>query len=279
MEISIGFSTCPNDTFIFDALVNGKIDTEGLVFNPFLADVEVLNDKAFKNELDVTKLSYHALAYLTSNYVLCNAGSALGNNVGPLLVTANPDISEDENSINDCSIAIPGKYTTANFLLSLAFPNAQNKTEVLFSDIEKKVLGSSYDLGLLIHENRFTYEERGLRKIIDLGEFWQSIANCPIPLGGIVVRRDLDFALQRKIDSLIKKSLLFAFNNTTEAMPYVRMHAQEMSEDVMLKHINLYVNDFSIDLGPNGKTAVHTLFNKALEKGLIKQLHPDIFIP
>ena len=275
MNFSLGFSPCPNDCFIFDALVHKKIDTQGIEFAVVMEDVEALNNRAFKEELDITKLSYHAFLYLTNQYALLNSGSALGFNCGPLLVQCSKFNVED---IDKASIAIPGKYTTANFLLSLAFPNAKNKKEILFSDIESAVLSHQVDAGLLIHENRFTYQEKGLEKIIDLGEFWESLIHAPIPLGGIVVKRNVDSKLQKTIDSLIKQSVEFAFANPESCMSFVKQHAQEMSEDVMKKHIALYVNQFSVDLGTIGKNAIQLLFNKAVETKLIEGLPPQIFV-
>ena len=275
MNFSLGFSPCPNDCFIFDALVHKKIDTQGIDFTVVMEDVEALNTRAFKQELDITKLSYHAFIYLTHQYALLNSGSALGFNCGPLLVK---DSKLKIQDINAASIAIPGKYTTANFLLSLAFPNAKNKKELLFSDIEGAVLSHKVDAGLLIHENRFTYEQKGLEKIIDLGEFWDSLIHAPIPLGGIVVKRSLDVNLQKTIDNLIKQSVEFAFANPESCMGFVKQHAQEMSEEVMKKHIALYVNDFSVDLGNVGKNAIQLLIDKAIETKLIEGVAPQIFV-
>jgi len=275
MNFSLGFSPCPNDCFIFDAFVHKKIDTQGIDFTVVMEDVEALNNKAFKQELDITKLSYHAFIYLTHHYALLNSGSALGFNCGPLLVK---DSKNDIKDINTASIAIPGKYTTANFLLSLAFPDAKNKQELLFSDIEGAVLSHQVDAGLLIHENRFTYEQKGLEKIIDLGEFWDSLIHAPIPLGGIVVKRSIDVKLQKTIDSLIKQSVEYAFANSESCMDFVKQHAQEMSEEVMKKHIALYVNAFSVDLGAVGKNAIQLLFDKATETKLIEVVAPQIFV-
>lgn len=275
MNFSLGFSPCPNDCFIFDALVHKKIDTQGIDFTIVMEDVEALNNRAFKQELDITKLSYHAFIYLTHHYALLNSGSALGFNCGPLLVK---DSKLKIQDINAASIAIPGKYTTANFLFSLAFPNAKNKKELLFSDIEGAVLSHKVDAGLLIHENRFTYEQKGLEKIIDLGEFWDSLIHAPIPLGGIVVKRSLDVNLQKTIDNLIKQSVEFAFANPESCMGFVKQHAQEMSEEVMKKHIALYVNDFSVDLGNVGKNAIQLLIDKAIETKLIEGVAPQIFV-
>lgn len=276
MNLTLGFSPCPNDCFIFDALVHKKIDTQGIDFTVIMEDVEALNTRALNQELDITKLSYHAFIYLTQYYALLNSGSALGFNCGPLLVKkANKQIAD----INQATIAIPGKHTTANFLLSLAFPNATKKQVMLFSDIEEAVLSEKVDAGLLIHENRFTYEQKGLEKIMDLGEYWESLIHAPIPLGGIVVKKSLDVKLQQTVDSLIKQSVQYAFANPESSMPYVRKHAQEMDEEVMKNHIALYVNNFSVDLGTIGKNAIQLLFDKAFEVKLINEKPAGYLIP
>lgn len=268
MKLSLGFSPCPNDCFIFDALVHGRIDLEGLEFDTRLADVEALNSAAFSGEADITKLSFHAYAYCASEYVLLDAGSALGRNCGPLLISRRP-ITFDEVASGDVRIAIPGKYTTANFLLGLACPNARQKTPMLFSEIESAVLDGRYDAGLIIHENRFTYQDRGLRKIIDLGEFWEVETGHPIPLGGIVIRRSLPGEVKERVDRVLRRSVEYAFANRDASRPYVRAHAQEMSEEVMYKHIDLYVNQYSVDLGVEGRQAVEVLFARANTSGLI----------
>jgi 1,4-dihydroxy-6-naphthoate synthase len=275
MDFTLGFSPCPNDCFIFDALVHKKIDTQGIDFTVVMEDVEALNQRAFKQDLDITKLSYHAFIYLTGQYLLLNSGSALGFNCGPLFVR---NSKHQVQNINTARIAIPGKYTTANFLLSLAFPEAKNKQELLFSDIENAVLTNTVDAGLLIHENRFTYQDKGLEKIIDLGEFWESLIHAPIPLGGIVVKKEIDVPLQKTIDTLIRQSVEFAFANPESCMNYVKQNAQEMDEEVMKKHIALYVNQFSVDLGITGKNAIQLLFDKAVETKLITTLPNQIFV-
>lgn len=275
MKLSLGFSPCPNDTFIFDAMIHGKIDTEGLEFEVILGDVEELNRGAFAGHLDITKLSYHAFAYLTAHYALLDAGSALGNNCGPLLIAKHP-MSKSE--ILQSKIAIPGKYTTANFLLAYAFPEAQNKEVVLFSEIEDKVLAEEVDAGLLIHENRFTYEQKGLVKLMDLGEFWETTTGMPIPLGGIVIKRTLPIAIQHKVNRVLQKSVAFAFENPKSSLPFVRAHAQEMDEAVMYQHIDLYVNDYSLQLGERGRAAVQHLFDVAVEKHLIPAIGQSIFL-
>jgi 1,4-dihydroxy-6-naphthoate synthase len=278
MKLTIGFSPCPNDTFIFDALIHHKIDTEGLDFEVFYDDVETLNQKAFRGELDITKLSYHAFAYAADKYILLDAGSALGFGVGPLLITKQADVSNLISNISNLKIGIPGKYTTANFLLSLAFPDATNKQEIIFSDIENAVLDGRIDIGLIIHENRFTYQNKGLHKIIDLGDFWEKRTGCAIPLGGIVANRNLPLDVQHKINRVLQRSVEFAFANPKSGLEYIRSHAQEMSEEVMYKHIELYVNQFSVDLGAEGKKAVKLLFDTALEKGIIPEISKNLFL-
>jgi 1,4-dihydroxy-6-naphthoate synthase len=274
MKLSLGFSPCPNDTFIFDALIHQKIDTEGLTFEVIFDDVETLNQKAFNTHLDITKLSYHAYAYAINNYVLLNSGSALGFGVGPLLIAKDPQNLDNKELL----VGIPGKYTTANFLLSLAFPHLQNKKELVFSDIEQQLLNNQLDMGLIIHENRFTYQDKGLHKIIDLGEYWEQETNCAIPLGGIVMKRSLPKEIQHKVDRLIKKSVEYAFANPKSALPFIKQHAQEMDEKVMYQHIDLYVNKFSLDLGVEGKKAINTLFDKALAQQIIPAIAQDIFL-
>ncbi len=277
MTLSLGFSPCPNDCFMFDAIVNKRIDLEGLEFTERLADVEALNTSAFAGEADVTKLSYHAYAYCIGSYVLLDAGSALGRNCGPLLISKR-SITSDEVATGTLSIAIPGKFTTANFLLGLAFPRAQNKTALLFSEIEPALLNDRFDAGLIIHENRFTYEAKGLKKIIDLGEYWESETGAPIPLGGIVIKRSLPDEIKQRVNRVLRRSVEYAFAHRTASLDYVRAHAQEMSNEVMYKHIDLYVNEFSVDLGPEGRRAVELLFEKAAETGIIPPANSALFL-
>tara|TARA_B100000809_G_scaffold252685_1_gene287679 strand:- start:6377 stop:7213 length:837 start_codon:yes stop_codon:yes gene_type:complete len=274
-KLSIGFSPCPNDTFIFDALVHHKIDTEGLDFDVYLGDVEDLNNKAFHGELDITKISYHAYGYLTADYVLLNSGSALGKGCGPLLIKQSND---KELDLENSTIAIPGKYTTANFLLSIAHPEAKNKKEILFSDIENAVINKEVDAGLIIHENRFTYQDKGLEKIIDLGEFWENTTGHLIPLGGIIIKRNLPVATIEKVNRILKKSIEFAFKTPTEPLEYMKEHSQEMSEKVMMQHVELYVNKYSIDLGKEGRNAITQMFNLAQEKEIIPNITESLFI-
>jgi 1,4-dihydroxy-6-naphthoate synthase len=273
-KLRIGFSPCPNDTFIFDALIHGKIDAEGLDFDVHMADVEELNQMAFRGELDITKLSYHAFLQVLDEYIMMDSGSALGNNCGPLLIKN----SGAENPIETDLIAIPGKHTTANFLLNYAFPELQNKKELLFSDIESAIKSMEVSAGLIIHENRFTYANRGFEKVKDLGEHWERNTGMPIPLGGIAIKRNLDKALQEKVQRLIRKSLEFAFENPAESLDFVKQHAQEMDADVMQKHINLYVNDYSLSLGDKGTTAIQYMYDFSVENGLVTPNTKSLFV-
>ena len=258
MKLTLGFSPCPNDTFIFDALVHHKIDTEGLEFEVVFADVEQLNKWALDGKLDVTKLSYHAFTYCVNDYALLDSGSALGNNCGPLLIKKPNTILTSKSKI-----AIPGKYTTANMLLGIAFPKYQNKVETLFSDIENDVIEAKVDAGLIIHENRFTYQDKGLEKVRDLGEFWEEETQLPIPLGGIVVKRALPLAIQQKLERVLRKSVEYALENPNSSADYVQCHAQAMEKEVVDAHVNLYVNDYSVSLGKKGRKAIKTLFEKS----------------
>jgi 5,8-dihydroxy-2-naphthoate synthase len=277
MTLSLGFSPCPNDCFMFDAIVQRRIDTEGLEFSVRMADVEALNKAAFAGEADVTKLSFHAFAHCASNYVLLDAGSALGRNCGPLLISKRA-ISKDEVAAGTLKIAIPGTYTTANFLFGLAFPAARDRTELVFSAIEPAVLNDQYDAGLIIHENRFTYEAKGLKKIIDLGEFWESETGAPIPLGGIVVNRSLADDVKQRVNRVLRRSVEYAFAHRAASLPFVREHAQEMSEEVMYRHIDLYVNEYSVDLGAEGRRAVELLFERARAAGIIPPVKDELFL-
>jgi 5,8-dihydroxy-2-naphthoate synthase len=277
MTLSLGFSPCPNDCFMFDAIVNRRIDLEGLEFDVALADVEALNKTAFAGAVDVTKLSYHAFAYCADRYVLLDAGSALGRNCGPLLISRR-EISRDEAAAGGLRIAIPGRYTTANFLLGLAFPNATDKTELLFSEIEPALIEGRFDAGLIIHENRFTYAAKGLRKIVDLGEFWEAETGAPIPLGGIVIRRGLPDEVKAAVNRVLRRSVEYAFAHREASLPYVRAHAQEMNDEVIYKHIDLYVNEYSIDLGAEGRRAVEILFERAQAGGIIPALRDVLFL-
>jgi 1,4-dihydroxy-6-naphthoate synthase len=277
MTLSLGFSPCPNDCFMFDAIVNHRIDLEGLEFSVRMADVEALNKAAFAGEAAVTKLSYHAYAHCTRDYVLLDAGSALGRSCGPLLISKRT-ISQAEVAAGKLRIVIPGKYTTANFLLGLAFPEAHDTTELVFSEIEAALLDEQYDAGLIIHENRFTYHAKGLKKIVDLGEFWEGETGTPIPLGGIVVHRSIPDEVKQTVNRVLRRSVEYAFAHRDASLPFVRAHAQEMSDDVMYRHIDLYVNEYSVDLGDEGKRAVAMLFERARAIGIIPAVNADLFL-
>lgn len=278
MTITLGFSPCPNDTFIFDALVNKKIDTGDLSFDVVLEDVQTLNKMAIAGKLDVSKISYGVLPLVLNNYIVLNAGGALGKGVGPLLIAKN-NLPDAEN-LNDKTVAIPGENTTAHMLFSLAYPAAKQKQFMVFSAIEDAVINQQTDLGVIIHENRFTYQQKGLKKIVDLGEYWEQHTKSPIPLGGIVIKRSMDLALQKKIDALIKQSVEYAFSNYPKLAPYVKQHSQEMEETVMRQHIDLYVNNYSIDLGDAGKGAVKKLLAvyDEINPAALQEPHGDIFV-
>ncbi len=253
--ITIGFSPCPNDTFIFDALVNRKIESP-YQWEVHLADVEELNRMAFASTLTVTKLSFHTWLHLQNRYDLLESGSALGVGCGPLLI-AKKEIDLNNPAIR---IAIPGEMTTANFLFKSCYPHLKNNTvPLLFSAIEEAVLNGTVDAGVIIHENRFTYAAKGLHKIKDLGEWWETTTQAAIPLGGIVIKNTVAKAEQLVISNCIKQSTAYAFAHLPELAEYVKSHAQEMDEAVMRQHIDLYVNDYTLELGTRGHAAIQTM--------------------
>ncbi len=274
MKLTLGFSPCPNDTFIFDAMVNGGVDTRGLTFDYVMEDVETLNQWAAKGKLDITKLSYNTFLRVANEYALLHSGSALGKGVGPLLISKRP--LQDAEMAN-YKIAIPGINTTANLLLTLAYPQARNKTELVFNELEGAVLSGEFDAGLIIHENRFTYAQRGLLKHADLGDWWERTTGAAIPLGGIVMKRNLGAELCATVDAIIKESLAWSWKRYPELTPFVTNNAQEMEEDVMRKHINLYVNEYTTDLGETGERAIATMFERAAAAGIIGSRQPKIF--
>ena len=273
--LSLGISTCPNDTFIFDAMVNGKIDTCNLAFDCHLTDVEELNRNAFNEKVDITKISYHAYAHIADRYILINSGSALGFNNGPLIVAGS---KKNPDELKDKPIAIPGKFTTANLLMSVIYPWLINKHEYLFSEIEDIVSKGQAAAGLLIHENRFTYQNKDLYKVADLGEEWENQTGMPVPLGGIAVRRELGNEIAVKVEKTLASSIDFAYKNPESAYDFVRKYAAAMDWDVMKKHINLYVNEFSRDLGTLGRDAVKLLYEKSEAINAIPAVRNDIFV-
>ena len=275
MRLSLGFSPCPNDTFIFDAMVHGRIDTEGLEFDYFLTDVEELNKRALTSAVDITKISYHAYAYVAGNYLILDAGSALGHRNGPLLISKRR-IGIDE--LSKLKIAIPGKYTTANLLFSIAWPEVTNKTEYVFSKIEDALLKDEVDAGLIIHETRFTYYKRGLHKLADMGEYWEGLTGLPIPLGAIVIKRDIPEDIALKVNRVVRRSLEYAYKDSFASYDFVAGNAREMDSTVMNNHIKLFVNEYSLDLGSKGREAIVELFRMARQKDVIPVLPERIFL-
>jgi 1,4-dihydroxy-6-naphthoate synthase len=276
-NISLGYSPCPNDTFIFYALIHSKIETGELSFNEVLLDVETLNQKALKTKLDVTKISYAAFGHLRKDYCLLRSGGALGRGCGPLVISKH---NYDMEALRYKKIAIPGNLTTAYLLLQL-YDNAFRSSTIIpmaFHEIMQAVSRGDVDAGVIIHESRFTYQSYGLKKIIDLGNWWEKETGLPIPLGGIVARRSLGDRLIKQIDESIKQSILYAFDNRHGPVDYIKQHSQELSDDVINQHINLYVNDFSVDLGDEGEKAVRELLSRAEEAGVIPKITNSLFI-
>ena len=258
MNIKLAISPCPNDTFTYYALISNKIDCEGLNFKPIYYDIEELNERCVNLEYDVSKISFATFPMVSSNYNLLSSGGALGNGVGPLLVY-NKELNYDK--LTNLTVAIPGLNTSANFLLSHFYPQIRNKVNYLFSDIENAVLTSEVDLGLIIHESRFTYKKLGLRKYSDLGSLWEKKYDLPIPLGCVVIKKEINQSTKIKVANLIKKSIKYAFNNVKEVMPFVKRFSRQLSDEVCKKHINLYVNDFSLNYGKTGIKAINTYLN------------------
>lgn len=256
-KIKLNFSTCPNDTFMFDALVNGKIDTHGLEFDVTMADIEVLNATVLKGEVDVSKISYAVYPSIADCYRILSSGSAIGYGSGPLLVAKHPYA---EGELRGMSVALPGEHTTAARLMQVLYPEVGDKHYALFSDVSAKVLSGETDLGVLIHEERFTYAAKGLYLVSDLGEQWEGRFSLPIPLGGIVVNRSLAPRLQGELESLIEQSVRYALANPLSSREFVRQHAKELSDEVIDKHIAMFVNDFSVNIGSKGSEAIKMLF-------------------
>ncbi|HEX5001327.1 MAG TPA: 1,4-dihydroxy-6-naphthoate synthase [Bacteroidia bacterium] len=273
--LTLGFSPCPNDTYIFHALVNGLIDTGNLRFEPVMADVEELNGMSAEGKLDVTKLSIGAYPQVSNRYVILDAGAALGKGVGPLLVKKPGTTME---AVESGLVAIPGKRTTANFLLSLFYPQIRNKKELIFSDIDKSVKDGTVTAGLLIHEGRFTYQSHGLELISDLGLVWEHSTGKPLPLGVIAANRKLEPEVARQISDLIRESIFYARMHPDASKKYIRNHAQEMDENVTQSHIKLYVNEYSVDLGAEGKAAIFELFETGKANKLTGVAAADIFL-
>ncbi len=273
--LTLGYSPCPNDTFIFYALVHGLVNG-GLSFSERLEDVETLNGLALQGVLDISKVSYHALGYLRDEYCLLHAGGALGRGCGPLVVSRNhPDMVH----LRRKRIAIPGRYTTACLLLRLYDPALTELVILPFHEIMAAVAQGEVDAGVIIHESRFTYPAYGLKSLLDLGEWWERESGQPIPLGGIVARRSLGGERVAAIDRALRASVEYALGHRAEAAAYIRAHSQEMSDEVCAAHIDLYVNRYSVDLGAEGEAAVTTLLGRAEAAGLIPSSAKHLFRP
>lgn len=273
-KLIIAFSSCPNDTFMFDALINDRLENMDLEFEPQIADIEELNLMAGKGIPDISKISYAAFPEISDEYRFLSAGSALGYKNGPLVVSKKkiyPDEMEDVN------MAVPGFKTTANFLLTILFPGVKDKKEYLFSDIEEAVLSNEVDAGLIIHESRFTFEKKGLKQVADLGERWEKEHNSPVPLGGIVIRRSLYQGVKKTVDNLLRQSVEFALRNPEASREFVKSHARELSDGVIQKHIDLYVNEYSVNIGRKGQEAIQLLFSKGEERGLFNLKNKALF--
>jgi len=267
--LSLGYSPCPNDTFIFYALVHGKVPLQGLTLQERLEDVETLNRMAFREELDISKVSCHAFGHLQERYVLLRSGGALGKGCGPLLVAGENNAAVSATGLAQQRIAVPGEYTTACLLLRLYDPKVHDIIILPFDRILQAVRDGVVDVGLIIHESRFTYQNFGLRKILDLGDWWEQYSGYPIPLGGIMVKRTLGKEVAGRIEEAIRQSIRYAQAHPEEARDYIRSHAQEMDDAVTAQHINLYVNEYSLDIGQDGENAVRFLLAEAQTRGII----------
>ena len=275
MKLKLAISPCPNDTFMFDALINKKINTKNFDFEIIIDDIEKLNTYTKQQEVDISKTSFHNFLKISDNYQLLNSGTAMGKNCGPLIVSKRK-IYPDE--LKDCKIAIPGESTTANLLMQIFFKEAQNKNVYLFSDIEELVLSNECDAGLLIHETRFTYQKRGLKLIADLGNLWENKFNLPIPLGGIIVKRSLPDKIKQEIDKMLSESINLAFQNPRSTIPFMKKHAVEMDEEIMMQHVNLYVNEYSKDIGDLGKKSIYKLREEFLKLNNLEEKSLDLFL-
>ncbi len=273
-QLSLGYSPCPNDTFIFYALMHNKVPCSDIEFAERLEDVETLNQLALQSQLDLTKISYHAFGHLRENYVLLHSGGALGRGCGPLVIA--PQETSMEN-LRGKKIAIPGQLTTANLLLQLYSNGYENLLILPFDQIMLAVTQGRVDAGVIIHESRFTYQQHGLHQILDLGQWWEEESGHPIPLGGILAKRSLGTELINKIDRALRKSIEYAYENPDEPQNYIKQHSQELEDDVIRSHIGLYVNDFSLDLGDKGIAAVTCLLQRAEEQGIIPSCKLPLF--
>ena len=272
--LSLGYSPCPNDTFIFYALSHGKIPLSGFTVSERLEDVETLNNLALQGQLELTKVSYHAFGHLRDRYALLRSGSALGRGCGPLVIARH---QLEMSDLRGKRIAIPGQLTTANLLLQLYDTGYDNLLTLPFDEIMPALGQGRVEAGVIIHESRFTYHKAGFHEILDLGRWWEQESGLPIPLGGILARRDLAPDIIDAVEKAVRQSLEYAWNRPEEPRTYISEHARELSNQVINDHINLYVNDFSFDLGPEGVAAVETLLSRAEQRGLIPKSSKPLF--
>jgi len=273
-KLSLGYSPCPNDTFIFYGLIHDKVSCSNVEFIEQLEDVETLNQFALQGQLDLTKISYHALGHLRENYVLLRSGGALGRGCGPLVIATQKTSMEE---LRGKKIAIPGQLTTANLLLQLNSDGYDDLLILPFDQIMGAIKQGQVDAGVIIHESRFTYQQHGLYQVLDLGQWWEEDSGHPIPLGGILAKRSLGAELINKIDQALRKSIEYAYANPDEPQSYIKQHSQELEDDVIRSHIGLYVNDFSLDLGDEGIEAVTCLLQRAEERGIIPTCKLPLF--
>ncbi|OYP28862.1 1,4-dihydroxy-6-naphthoate synthase [Rhodopirellula sp. MGV] len=264
--IRLGISTCPNDTFTFHGILENKVDLRGLEFQIELLDIQQLNDRLFANAFDVAKCSFHAALLLADRTQVLPSGSALGFGVGPLLLASEAGCTpESENRLTLC----PGEHTTATMLLKLFYPQASRVEQVVFSDIMPRLQDMTADFGVCIHEGRFTWQQQGLTLVEDLGTRWENETKCPLPLGGLVAQRELPDELIATIQSVVYDSLRYSRVNPDQALPTMRKYAQEFDDQVLMQHVDLYVNDWTVKLGDVGRNALHQLNRRAVEAGLV----------
>jgi 1,4-dihydroxy-6-naphthoate synthase len=273
-QLSLGYSPCPNDTFIFYGLIHGKVSCPEVKFIEQLEDVETLNQLAMRCQLDLTKISYHAFGHLRNDYVLLHSGGALGRGCGPLVVAKQ---NTSMAKLQGKKIAIPGQLTTANLLLQLHSEGYEDVLILPFDQIMAAVAQGKADAGVIIHESRFTYQQHGLKQILDLGQWWEEETGHPIPLGGILAKRTLGTTLINRIDTALRQSVEYAYAHAQEPQNYIKQHAQELEDSVVRNHIDLYVNNFSVDLGEEGIQAVKCLFHRAEERGIIPACELPLF--
>ncbi|MRR05645.1 MAG: 1,4-dihydroxy-6-naphthoate synthase [Deltaproteobacteria bacterium] len=276
LTLTLGYSPCPNDTFLFYPLIHNSIPGSGFHFVERLEDVETLNRLAMEETLDICKVSYHAFAHIRERYILLRSGGAMGRGCGPLIVSKSLSAPGD---LKRKRIAVPGKFTTACLLLQLFDPTLTELIFLPFHEIMTAVQEGQADAGVIIHESRFTFEAFGLRKVLDLGEWWETLTGLPLPLGGIAAKRSLGPSTLARLSALVRSSVAYARNHPRETLRYVHSHAQEMSEEVCSSHIALYVNDYSLDPGPDGEHAAETLFERGEQLGLFPPSSAPLFVP